>query len=118
MRQLLIAAATLANIVHPALAQTAPHRQPTGKSSGDATSDAKRAEISALIERAQRKQAVVDARNTQLWERWTYAVCVGCGPVPKNLRIVHTTPERVLAGIPAADDDARERAATARSRRI
>ena len=114
MRQLLITAATLSNIVHPVLAQPAPHRQP----SADATSDARRGEIRALIERAQRKQAVVDARNTQLWERWTYAVCIGCGPEPKSVRIVHTTHARVLAGIPAADDDARERAATARSRRI
>lgn len=69
----------------------------------------KSAEIKAATDRARARQRVTDQRNNALWERWIYAVCIGCGWVPRDVRIVHTHPLRVLAGIPAADDDARER---------
>ena len=72
-----------------------------------ATSDEKAAEIKRFIELGQQRQRAVDSRNTKLWERWTMAICIGCGPLPVGYRIVYTTPARVLAGIPAADDDRR-----------
>ena len=72
------------------------------------TDDQKMAEIKALIARARARQRATDSRNTQVWARWNYAVCLGCGWAPKGVRVVHTHPLRVLAGIIAADDDARE----------
>lgn len=74
------------------------------------TSDAKAQEVKTFIERARIRQRTIDRRNTDLWQRWTYAVCIGCGgSAPGPHRMVYTTPGRVLAGIPAADDDARAR---------
>lgn len=72
-----------------------------------ATSDEKAAEIKRLIEIGQLRQRAADAHNTRIWQRWDFAVCIGCGPMPKRFRIVYTTPARVLAGYLAADDDAR-----------
>lgn len=72
----------------------------------DPTSDETAAETRRLIRLGQARQQAVDARNTRIWKRWDYAVCIGCGPMPKLLRIVYTTPARVLAGFLAADDDA------------
>ena len=66
-------------------------------------------ETQALMEQARARQRATDQRINAMWERWTYAICIGCGWVPRNVRIVHTYPLRVLAGIPAAVDDARER---------
>ncbi|MDR7036439.1 MULTISPECIES: hypothetical protein [Methylobacterium] len=57
------------------------------------------------IELGQSRQRETDARNSRIWRRWDYAVCIGCGPMPKRIRIVYTTPARVLAGHIAADDD-------------
>ena len=57
-----------------------------------------------------------DAKNADLWTRWTYAVCIGCGPIAGKVRTVYTTPARVLAGIPAAEDDARNGAAGKQAR--
>jgi hypothetical protein len=72
----------------------------------EATSDERAAEIRNMIRLGQLRQQAVEARNTRIWKRWDYAVCLGCGPIPKGLRIVYTTPSRVLAGFLAADDDA------------
>ncbi|MCJ2038793.1 hypothetical protein MKK55_07465 [Methylobacterium sp. J-059] len=69
--------------------------------------DEKAAEIRALIEKARIRQQGVDRQNENLWARWTYAVCIGCGPVSGKIRMVRTNPLRVLMGIPAAEDDAR-----------
>ena len=82
----------------------APGTQAPGTS---ATSEEKAAETRKWVEIGQQRQRAVDARNTKLWERWTLAICIGCGPLPVKYRVVYTTPARVLAGIPAADDDAR-----------
>lgn len=71
------------------------------------TSDEKAAEIRALIEKAKIRQQGIDRQNENLWTRWTYAVCIGCGPISGKVRGVRTNPLRVLAGIPAAEDDAR-----------
>ncbi len=82
-------------------------------------SDEKAAELKVFIERARQRQQVVDRHNTDLWRRWTYAVCVGCGGVtPGGYPSVFTTPARVLAGIPAAEDDARARRGRGRTRRV
>ena len=118
MRRLVIALAMLANAALPALAQNTAHKQPRPEQQQDATSDAKRAEINALIEAGQKRQDAANAKTLDLWSRWTYAVCIGCGPIAGKIRVVYTTPGRVLAGIPAAQDDAREQAAALRGRRI
>ena len=104
----LMAAVLIVSSILPVLAQNTAHRQPTPEKTVDMTSDAKRAETNALIEKAQKRQNVVDARNSRLWERWTYAVCIGCGDTQTNVREVYTTPGRVLAGVRAAADDARQ----------
>jgi hypothetical protein len=70
-------------------------------------SDEKAAQIRELIEKAKIRQQGIDRQNENLWIRWTYAVCIGCGPISGKLRSVRTNPLRVLAGIPAAEDDAR-----------
>ena len=110
MRYFVIAALLLVPTTLPALAQNTNHRQPRPDRVKDPTSDAKRSEISAAIEAGQKRQAALNAKNTDLWARWTYAVCIGCGPIVGKVRIVYTTPARVLAGIPAAEDDARNKA--------
>ena len=69
--------------------------------------DEKAAEIRALIEKARIRQQGIDRQNENLWSRWTYAVCIGCGPAAGKIRSVRTNPLRVLMGIPAAEDDAR-----------
>ena len=93
-----------------AVAQHSQPRQNPAQPKTDINSDAKAEETKQAIERARERQKAVDQHNSDLWGRWIYAVCVGCGWTPKNVRIVHTNPSRVLIGIPAADDDARERA--------
>ena len=100
----------------PVLAQGKPQPRPAQTDTPGATSDEKAAEIRRLIEVGQARQRSVDAHNTRIWQRWDYAVCIGCGPMPKRFRIVYTTPARGLAGILAADDDdARERRSVKRS---
>lgn len=106
-------AAPVLMIAAPARAQE-PHA--LDERSGS-TSDAKAAELKVYIERARQRQRVVDRHNTELWQRWTYAVCVGCGGAgPGPHPSVFTTPARVLAGIPAAEDDARARRGRGRTR--
>lgn len=94
----------------PAFSQGKPQPRPPTSRLSDLTSDEKAAEIKRLIEIAQARQLAVNERNTRIWRRWDYAVCIGCGLVPKGMRIVYTTPARVLAGVIAADDDARNSA--------
>lgn len=72
-------------------------------------SDERAAQVRAVMATARKRQVAIDRQNTDLWSRWTHAVCLGCTPTPRGLRIVHTHPMRVLSGIPAARDDARER---------
>lgn len=92
----------------PAFSQGKPQPRPTTSPLSGATSDEKAAELKRLIEQAQARQRATDDRNTRIWRRWDFAVCIGCGPVPKGFRTVYTTPARVLAGFVAADDDDRQ----------
>ena len=89
----------------PVLAQGKTQPRPVQSEIPGATSEEKAAEIKRQIEVGQARQRSADARNTRIWQRWDYAVCIGCGPMPKRFRIVYTTPARVLAGFLAADDD-------------
>lgn len=73
-----------------------------------AVSDEKAAEIRVLIAKARARQQAIDRQNERLWTRWSYAICIGCGPVSGKMRTVRTNPIRVLMGIPAAEDDARD----------
>lgn len=93
-------------LIAPAIAQGKPQPKPAISPLSDMTPDQKAAETKRWIEIGRKRQEASDARNTRIWKRWDYAVCIGCGPIPKNLRIVYTTPSRVLAGYIAADDDA------------
>lgn len=90
-----------------ALAQGKPQPRPPQPPDQSLTSDEQAAKVKEWIDLAQKRQAAVDARNTKLWERWNLAVCIGCGPLLVKYRAVYTTPGRVLAGIPAGEDDAR-----------
>lgn len=92
-----------------ALSQSEPQTRPTLPPTSDAASPEKAAELRRAIEQGQAEQRAVDERNTRIWRRWDFAVCIGCGPMPKGFRIVYTTPGRVLAGFTAADDDDRQR---------
>ncbi len=112
MRGLILISIAFVGFLSPAQAQ---HRQPRGdasQSNPDIMSDEKAAETKQLIEKGRQRQKGTDRHNSDLWGRWSYAVCIGCGWAPKNVRIVHTNPMRVLAGIPAAEDDARGRLAS------
>ncbi|KQT46787.1 hypothetical protein ASG52_13890 [Methylobacterium sp. Leaf456] len=93
----------------PAFAQGGQDAPSVTPQQRESVSNEKAKQIRILIAEARKRQQAVDRRNTDLWVRWTYAVCIGCGPTPKSLRIVHTYPLRVLTGTPAAMDDARER---------
>jgi len=93
----------------PAFSQGKPQPRPTISPSSAATSDEKAAETRRAIELGQARQRAADERNTRIWRRWDFAVCIGCGPMPKGFRSVYTTPARVLAGFIAADDDDRQR---------
>ncbi|MGU3330354.1 hypothetical protein ACLBXB_25855 [Methylobacterium mesophilicum] len=110
MRTLILILVLISGLSSPVFAQhTQPRRDASGNSS-DINSDAKAEETKKLIGKARERQKSLDNQNTNLWDRWIYAVCLGCTWAPKNVRIVHTHPSRVLMGIPAAEDDARERA--------
>ena len=115
MYRLCIGVALFVGTLSPASAQNTNHRQPRPEQTQDLTSDAKRAEINAQIEAGRRREDASNMKTLDLWSRWTYAVCIGCGDEPKNVRTVYTTPARVLAGIPAAQDDAREQRVGRRS---
>lgn len=72
-----------------------------------AVSDERAAEIKRQVSHAKQRQERFERQNTDLWSRWTNAVCIGCEPPRRRQRIVYTNPLRVLAGIPAAEDDDR-----------
>ncbi|MCJ2104351.1 hypothetical protein MKK70_02920 [Methylobacterium sp. E-041] len=109
MHSKFLAFATLIVAVSPTLAQEAQQPEVTVEQR-KLTSDEKAAQIRVLIEKARIRQQAVDRKNETMWSRWTYAVCIGCGPFDKHARVVFTNPLRVLAGIRAADDDERQRA--------
>lgn len=119
MRQIFVTTLLLINTVLQAAAQDAASPSPSVNEQQDLTSDDKTRELKARIEAGRKKQEAANAKTTGLWTRWTYAVCIGCGVgEPKNMHVVHTTPARVLAGIPAAEDDARELAMARRGRHL
>lgn len=91
------------------LAQPLPDRPGVTAGQRRAVSEERAAEVRAALARARVRQDAIDRHNTDLWRRWTYAVCLGCGPVPGAVRRVWTNPLRVLEGIPAALDDERAR---------
>lgn len=116
MRPFLLAAIPFATAVLPASAQDSPPSQVATKQQ-DPLSDAAHAQVRVQIEAGRKRQEAANSKTMGLWSRWTYAVCIGCSVgEPKNIRVVHTTPARVLAGIPAAEDDARELAMAGRRR--
>jgi len=119
MRPLLVAGILLSTVALPAFAQDSVGSQVATEQRQDPTSDAAHAEVKARIEAGRKKQDAASSKTMGLWTRWTYAVCIGCGVgEPRNIRVVHTTPARVLAGISAAEDDARELAMAGRTRRL
>ena len=109
MRIICLVLCAVASFGTPAFSQRKLQPRPLNPPSSDAASDEKAAEVRQAIERGQARQRTVDERNTRIWRRWDFAVCIGCGPMPKGFRMVYTTPARVLAGFIAADDDERQR---------
>ncbi|NEU10688.1 hypothetical protein G3T14_00905 [Methylobacterium sp. BTF04] len=111
MRAWVYGMGTLLLIGGPVSAQQPARPRPAPAQKLDPTSDAKALELKGFIDKARLRQRAVDKRNTDLWQRWTYAVCIGCGGVSSGaVHLVYTTPARVLVGIPAAEDDARNAA--------
>ena len=110
MRQPILILIACVGVSSPALAQHTQPRRDAIEAKTDPGSDAKAEETRQNIAKARERQKVIDKQRSDLWGRWAYAVCIGCGWTPKNVRVVHTNPSRVLMGIPAAEDDARERA--------
>ncbi|WP_147077550.1 hypothetical protein [Methylobacterium haplocladii] len=72
-------------------------------------SDERAAEIRAAAREGRKRQDAINTGYRALMTRWSLAFCIGCEARPYRGRILHTYPLRVLAGIPALDDDARER---------
>jgi hypothetical protein len=115
--RIVFAALLLLVALVPAAAQTSDQARPAPQRQQGPASDEKAAETKKLVEAGRKRQDAENARTMKLWTRWTYAVCVGCSlGEPRHIRVVHTTPARVLAGIPAAQDDAREMALAAHGR--
>ncbi|KAB1072619.1 hypothetical protein [Methylobacterium planeticum] len=107
MRMVMMVSAVIFVATAPVMAQGKPQPRPAISPNSGATSDEKAAETRRLIDLGRARQREVEERNTRIWKRWDYAVCIGCGPMPRRVRIVYTTPARVLAGFIAADDDER-----------
>lgn len=107
MRIICLSIFAVLGLVSPAFSQGKIQPHPAMPPTSDATSDEKAAELKKAIERGQARQRATDERNTRIWRRWDFAVCIGCGPAPKGFKTVYTTPARVLAGFIAADDDER-----------
>lgn len=93
----------------PAVAQDGKKTSVASREQRKIAGDKQADEIRENLAKARKRQVAIDHHNSSLWTRWTHAVCLGCDPTPKGIRIVHTYPHRVLIGIPAAEDDARER---------
>lgn len=109
MRSTILCLIALCALPTSSFAQGKPQPRPSPLQDPAATSDEKAEEVSRLIEKAKIRQRATDAHNTRIWKRWDFAVCIGCGPMPKGFRVVYTNPARVLAGVLAADDDDRRR---------
>lgn len=109
MRDLVLSIGVLAAASAPCFAQSGQSPSIVTPEQRRAVSNEKAAEVKTNLDVAKKRQIALDSRTTDLWVRWTHAVCIGCGPTPNRLRIVHTYPRRVLQGIPAALDDMRER---------
>lgn len=107
MRIICLSLCAVVGLGSPAFSQGKRQPRPDAPPISDAASDEKAAEIRKAIERGQARQRATDERNTRIWRRWDFAVCIGCGPAPKGFKAVYTTPARVLAGFIAADDDER-----------
>lgn len=107
MRIAIVVACTWCSFVFPALSQDTSEHPFITKEQRESVSDKRAEEIKKAIEAARKRQDGVDRRNTKLWERWTFAVCIGCNPAPAGLKVVYTNPHRVLVGIPAGLDDER-----------
>ena len=71
------------------------------------TEEQTRAEVVENIRRGEQAQRARDRAADELMARWEFAVCVGCNASLKPFRRVWTNPLRVLAGIPALEDDKR-----------
>lgn len=107
MRSLCLLVFAVFGFGSPAFSQGKIQPRPATQLKTDATSDEKAAELRKAIESGQARQRATDERNTRIWRRWDFAVCIGCGPVPRGFKAVYITPARVLAGFIAADDDDR-----------
>ncbi|MCJ2123139.1 hypothetical protein [Methylobacterium sp. J-077] len=110
MRTVILISLLICDFSFPAVAQHAQPRRDNRGISSDINSDEKAEETRKFNAKAKERQRSLNNQNKNLWDRWIYAVCLGRTWAPKNVRIVHTHPSRVLMGIPAAEDDARERA--------
>ena len=109
MRLILGLFAGLSILSSPCGAQPGQNQPSVTARQREAVGEERAAEVRAAIAEARRRQDRIDRENTDLWLRWTYAVCIGCGPMPRTFRPVHTHPLRVLSGVPAALDDERDR---------
>lgn len=109
MRNCIGAIVLLIGTAAPCLAQDDRPPSSVTPEQREAVSDRKAAEIRAASRKAERRQDAIDASYRALMARWALAVCIGCEPRARTVRILHTYPLRVLAGYAAAEDDARER---------
>lgn len=80
----------------------------SGSDESRKTDDQKQADAIEAIRRGQERQRARDQATDELFARWEFAVCLGCGPSLKPARRVWTNPVRVLAGISASEDDKRQ----------
>lgn len=94
--------------------QTKPPSRDAAPPATGGSDEQKQTELSEAIRRGQERQQARDRATDELFERWQFAVCVGCNVVNKPFRRVWTNPLRVLAGIPASEDDKRQARPSAR----
>lgn len=71
-------------------------------------------ELQRNIRAGEEKQRTRDRASNDLMTRWDFAICIGCNTFAKPFRRVWTNPLRVLAGIPATEDDKRQARLTMR----
>ncbi|GJE61594.1 hypothetical protein [Methylobacterium trifolii] len=102
-----LGAMAFAALVAPCSAQDGARLPSVTPEQRESVGEKRAEETRELFRRAKLRQGQIDRKNNALWTRWIFAVCVQCSITPKNVRIVYTNPIRVLAGIPAAMDDAR-----------
>ena len=65
-------------------------------------------EVQQNLKAAQERRRARDNASNDLMTRWEFAICIGCNEFGKPFRRVWTNPLRVLAGIPALEDDKRQ----------